>query len=139
MQFFFVVPSLDSTIGWVQSICHCILTKQCNGITGTLGIYFQDHGESNLGNWVRSANATSVLSPPPPITKPHSANVLFCGNLGTLRTLYIFFPHSSYLTLCLPVWAQLELLFFATIFPTTFYRGAGIRTHVSRVAPDWDL
>ena len=31
------------------------------------------------------------------------------------------------------------ICFFTTIFPTTSNRGAGIRTHVSRVAPDWDF
>ena len=51
------------------------------------------------------------------------------------------FPLIPRTYLCVhPQMAQLGL--FATIFPTTLYRGARIRTQVtsvSRVAPDWDI
>ena len=42
----------------------------------------------------------------------------------------------TYLSVC-----QMGRLEFFSLhfFPTTLYRGAGIRTHVSKVAPDWDL
>ena len=48
------------------------------------------------------------------------------------------FSHSSHLSLRLPDGAA-KIFISIQFFPTTLYRGAGKQTHVSRVAPDWDL
>ena len=48
----------------------------------------------------------------------------------------VSFPTLS-TSLCVRQMARLG--FLAAIFLITLYRGAGIRTQVSRVEPDWDL
>ena len=54
---------------------------------------------------------------------------------------HTFFSHSLHLSLRLQdgVIRIINYYFFATMFPTTLYGSARIRTHVSRVAPTWDL
>ena len=78
----------------------------------------------------------SGLQPDRMSTPLLSTNSQMLATICRKRVLLVFSPiPRTYLCLHQTAW----LGFFLQIAPTALYRSAGIRTHVSRVAPYWDL
>ena len=91
-------------------------------------------------------NVSIVLSPTMRISHRvlnclfENSHILFDGVQlkKSVQLLFEFFCSHSSLNSAFASWRG-SGYFFLPFFSTTYYRGTRIRTHNSRVAPDWDL